>query len=415
MSARPPRSRRPPGTRRGRRSSSSIRGGRPGRDDQVAQAHLRLERPAGADPDERRPVGDREDLRDDDLHVVGADAGRDDRHSLAPIAPGDRREFPVLMLELDGIETRGDPGGSVGVTGEEDVLGQFAWTETDVVLPFSGRDRDPAIQRGFDAVVRVRQAQFLAQVAASQARNSAEDSPAFSRASSSVDRAVVTLSRAWAVGGPGGGSTAGLERGHPSRHDSAPRVGATSQGDQQRGQRQGDQRADPGDPGRRRPEPSSSPAPRAPRSDRATFEGATATLLLALGPSVSATGSPAWMIPPGSSTITARPTGTEATRPMTLIASSGSSRGSRSRASPRAMTRPTWSRRRAGVRRTGGRRPAHRPGPLPEERREVDQVGIDGSRIGRRRGGSRRARGGARIPCSAPGPSCHPWTDGRPP
>ena len=52
-------------------------------DDQVPQAHLRLERPAGADPDEGRPFGDREDLRHHDLDVVRADAGRDDRHALA--------------------------------------------------------------------------------------------------------------------------------------------------------------------------------------------------------------------------------------------------------------------------------------------------------------------------------------------
>ena len=39
----------------------------------------------------------------------------------------------------------------------------------------------------FDAVVRVRQDLFLARVAASLARNSAEDSPAFSRASSRVN------------------------------------------------------------------------------------------------------------------------------------------------------------------------------------------------------------------------------------
>src|SRR4026208_350176 len=87
----------------------------------------------------------------------------------------------------------------VGVAGEEDVLGQFAWTETDVVLPFSGWDRDPAIHGGFGAVVRVRQAQFLARVAASQARTSAEDSPAFSGASSSAERGGLMLRRAWAV------------------------------------------------------------------------------------------------------------------------------------------------------------------------------------------------------------------------
>ena len=95
----------------------------------------------------------------------------------------------MSMLELDGFEARGDAGGPVRVAGEEDVLGQFAWSEPDVVLPFSCWDRDPAIRRVFDAVIRVRQDLFLARVAASLARNSAEDSPAFSRASSSVDRA----------------------------------------------------------------------------------------------------------------------------------------------------------------------------------------------------------------------------------
>ena len=52
----------------------------------------------------------------------------------------------MSMLELDGFEARCDAGGSIGVTGEEDVLGQLTWTEPDVVLPFSGRDRDPAIR-----------------------------------------------------------------------------------------------------------------------------------------------------------------------------------------------------------------------------------------------------------------------------
>ena len=35
---------------------------------------------------------------------------------------------------------RGDPGGAVGVAGEEDVLGQFSRSEADVVLPFSNRE-----------------------------------------------------------------------------------------------------------------------------------------------------------------------------------------------------------------------------------------------------------------------------------
>jgi hypothetical protein len=90
----------------------------------------------------------------------------------------------MASLELDRFEARGNPSGSIGITGEEDVLGQFTWTESDVVLPFSGWDRNSAIREGFDAVIRVRQDPSLAQVAAPLARNSAEDSPAFSRASS---------------------------------------------------------------------------------------------------------------------------------------------------------------------------------------------------------------------------------------
>jgi hypothetical protein len=169
---------------------------RPGRDDQVPEVHLGLQRPTRPDPDEGRPLRDRQDLGHHDLDVVRADAGRDDRHPLASISPGDRGELAVSTLLLDGIEPRGDPVRSIGVTGEEDVLGQFAWTEPDVVLPFSDGDRDPAILGGFDAVVRVRQDRSLAQVAASLARNSREDSPPIPRASSRSERARPTLSRA---------------------------------------------------------------------------------------------------------------------------------------------------------------------------------------------------------------------------
>ena len=56
-------------------------------------------------------------------------------------------------LELDRFEARGDQRRSIGITGEEDVLGQFARPEFDVVLPFSGADRDPAIWV-YDAVTR---------------------------------------------------------------------------------------------------------------------------------------------------------------------------------------------------------------------------------------------------------------------
>src|SRR5262249_55011481 len=70
--------------------------------------------------------------------VVGADPGRDDRDPQVAIRSGDRGELPVALLDLDGIEARGDPSGPVRVSGEEDVLGQFSRSEPDVVLPFSG-------------------------------------------------------------------------------------------------------------------------------------------------------------------------------------------------------------------------------------------------------------------------------------
>ena len=101
----------------------------------------------------------------------------------------------MTSLELDRVESRCDACSPVLVTREEDVLGQFARTEIDVVLPFSGGDRNSAIREGFDAVVRVRQDPSLAQVAASLARNSAEDRTAFSRASSRVRTRLATLSR----------------------------------------------------------------------------------------------------------------------------------------------------------------------------------------------------------------------------
>ncbi|HEY0443103.1 MAG TPA: hypothetical protein VGC90_02675 [Candidatus Limnocylindrales bacterium] len=50
------------------------------------------------------------------------------------------------VLELDGVEARADPGCSIGVAGEEDVLGQFAGAKSDVVLPFSDRERDAGIR-----------------------------------------------------------------------------------------------------------------------------------------------------------------------------------------------------------------------------------------------------------------------------
>jgi hypothetical protein len=55
----------------------------------------------------------------------------------------------MALLELDRVEALGDAGGPIGVTGEEDELGQFTGAEADVILPFSDGERD--------AVIRVRQ------------------------------------------------------------------------------------------------------------------------------------------------------------------------------------------------------------------------------------------------------------------
>ena len=93
--------------------------------------------PAGSDSDEGRSLRDRQDLRHRDLDIVRADTGRDDRDTDAAIRSGDRGELSVAPLELDVVEARGDPGGPIGVPGEEDVLGQFTRSESDVVLPFS--------------------------------------------------------------------------------------------------------------------------------------------------------------------------------------------------------------------------------------------------------------------------------------
>ena len=128
-----------------------------GRDGEVAELHLRLECPAGPDPDEGRAGRDGQDLRHHDLDVVSSDASGHDRDAFTAIPARDRGELSMPMLQLDRIESRRDSGGSVGVTGEEDVLGQVARAESDVVLPFSGWDRDPAIRRAFDAGIRVRQ------------------------------------------------------------------------------------------------------------------------------------------------------------------------------------------------------------------------------------------------------------------
>ena len=319
----------------------------------------------------------------------------------------------MSMLELDGFEARGDPGGSVGVTGEEDVLGQFAWTEVrcgTAVLRLGPRCGDHGC---FDAVVRVRQDLFLARVAASLARNSAEDSPAFSRASSRVDRAWPTLSRAWRRGPVGGGPGRALrtarERGQPAGdpgRQAALRLLATEEGDRQRGRRDGEERAEPGGARieRQRPAETGDPAEGAGGAPGdALADGSVAASrrrASTAADGVAATGSPARTMPPGSSTTTTVPSAVASTRPIALSASSGSMRASRRAAGPRRTTRPMAvpsSRLKPSGRRSTTRPPTRTS--APDDGREVDEVGVGrglgwtGRRLAPVAGRRRRHRG----------------------
>ena len=51
----------------------------------------------------------------------------------------------MAVPELDAVEQGGHAVDAVLVAGEEDVVGQLAWSEADVVLPVAGGDRDPGI------------------------------------------------------------------------------------------------------------------------------------------------------------------------------------------------------------------------------------------------------------------------------
>ena len=87
-------------------------------------------------------------------------------------------------LELDVVEQPGDAGGSIWVAGEEEVLGQFAGAEIDVVLPLPCGKRD--------AVVRVRQKPALLLVRPRLRNSGGSVSTVLERASSTI-RAQPTL------------------------------------------------------------------------------------------------------------------------------------------------------------------------------------------------------------------------------
>jgi hypothetical protein len=117
-----------------------------GRDDQVTELDALLEDAARADADESGMRRDGQDLRQGDLHVVGADAGRDGRDAPSLEAPGDRGELPVALPHLDVGQPLGDAVDAVRVAREEDVLGQLAGSERDVVLAFAFGKRDAGVR-----------------------------------------------------------------------------------------------------------------------------------------------------------------------------------------------------------------------------------------------------------------------------
>ncbi len=117
-----------------------------GRDDEVAELDVVLQDTAGPDADERGVRRDGQDLGQHDLDVVGPDARRDGRDAPSMEAAGDRGELAVALAHLDVGQPRGDALDAILVAGEEDVLGQFAWSECDVVLPFAVGKRDAGVR-----------------------------------------------------------------------------------------------------------------------------------------------------------------------------------------------------------------------------------------------------------------------------
>ena len=110
----------------------------PGRHDQVAESDLRLQRAGRADADERGRIGDLHDLGQHDLDVVGAHPGGHAAESHAAVRPRRRRDLAVAALELDRVPARRDLRHPTGIADQQDVLGQLASLEADVVLARSG-------------------------------------------------------------------------------------------------------------------------------------------------------------------------------------------------------------------------------------------------------------------------------------
>src|SRR5205807_9661177 len=101
-------------------------------DDQVAELHPRLHRPAGAHPDQGMDAEVAE-LLDGDRRRRAADSGRGDadRHPVEGAGPG--RELAVARDQLGGVEVGGDALATAGVAGEQHMGADVAGTELQVV------------------------------------------------------------------------------------------------------------------------------------------------------------------------------------------------------------------------------------------------------------------------------------------
>ena len=318
-----------------------------GRDGEVAERHLRLERAARPDPDERRPVGDGEDLGNDDLDVVGPDPGRDDRNPLSlgivPVADANSR---CRCSSSTSIEARGDAGGPVLVAGEQDVLGEFAGSESDVVLPFAGGDRDPAVRgastRGSafgKTDPSLRDCFAGAKLAARIARRSDER-----QAESGVlGPRLAVLGLTFAGDGPAIARQPNRDttRQTPTTALAACDVSGRSRRPQRAAMSRRRPLRHPGPGGRRDAGESRDGRHRAGAAGRAPAWRGRALRRRPPSATAGATGSPPKVIAPAESTTTTGPSFVTSTRPMALIASSGSIRGSCGSASPATTIRPT--------------------------------------------------------------------------
>src|ERR1700722_12686980 len=73
------------------------------------------------------------ELIEDDVDVIGADAGGDDGQAFLADAAGVGHEFPVLGAVFDGVEMAANAVYSVGIANGDDGRGQFFGAEVEVV------------------------------------------------------------------------------------------------------------------------------------------------------------------------------------------------------------------------------------------------------------------------------------------